>query len=169
MQSCSSFSSGLENGPSPLLFSALSLLNVFFIVVRELPPTLEAEPEVIELVNYVVGSVFITDIRHRLRERPPAVALERRPKHLKQWLDCQLQLMNLHKGGTLAKGHQCNEGFQTLSTACRDDGQRTARLMSSKHLENLTRQLAHTRRFNICHLKAANQNSNGRCCFDLQL
>lgn len=98
----------MEHGRSPLLFSALSLLNVFFIVVRELPPTLEAEPEVVELVDNVVGSVLVAHIWHRLREGPPTVALECRPKHLKKSFDVQSQLMNLPKCRLFAQGHQSN-------------------------------------------------------------
>ncbi len=67
---------------TPLLLPALSLLNIFFICMRELPPTFEAEPEVVELVHSCVGSLVISHIRHRLCHRPPAVALEGRPKHL---------------------------------------------------------------------------------------
>lgn len=67
---------------TPLLLSALSLLYIFFICMGKLPPALEAEPEVVELVHCCVSSLFVSHIRHRLCHRPPAVALEGRPKHL---------------------------------------------------------------------------------------
>ena len=67
---------------TPLLLPALSLLYIFFICMGKLPPALEAEPEVVELVHCCVSSLFVSHIRHRLCHRPPAVALEGRPKHL---------------------------------------------------------------------------------------
>ncbi len=81
-QMCTNLLNVYKAKGTPLLLPALSLLYIFFICMGKLPPALEAEPEVVKLVHCCIGSLFVSHIRHRLCHRPPAVALEGRPKHL---------------------------------------------------------------------------------------
>mmetsp|Transcript_36400 Transcript_36400/g.102820 ORF Transcript_36400/g.102820 Transcript_36400/m.102820 type:complete len:534 (+) Transcript_36400:107-1708(+) len=67
-----------------LVLAALRLLHVLLVRVGELPPRLEPEPVLVEIVHLLPGSLHVAKGRHGLLLSPPALPHERWAKHLEE-------------------------------------------------------------------------------------
>ena len=64
------------------MLAPFGLLHILLVGVWELAPGAKAEPELVEAVHIRVLRVVVPQLRHRLRQAPPALPPERRPEDL---------------------------------------------------------------------------------------